>query len=98
MGLPAKYPGLPNSPEYVPLELPEYETRKVGVHITGCSPGPPQIGICNGFQNSGCPGNIKNIGCPHPHKSELGDGTHGAGPLRVDLYSNSFANNLGMVI
>ena len=34
------------------------------------------------------------IGCPHPHKSELGDGTRGAGPLRVVLNSNSFADNL----
>ena len=34
------------------------------------------------------------IGCPHPHKSELGDGTHGAGPLRVVLNSNGFAENL----
>ena len=37
---------------------------------------------------------LKNIGCPHPYKSELGDGTHGAGPLKVVLHSNSFATNL----
>ena len=36
----------------------------------------------------------KNIGCPHPHHSELGDGMHGAGPLKVVLNSNSFADNL----
>ena len=53
----------------------------------------PQRGIYDGVQNSGCPGNIKNMGCPHPHRSELGDGTHGTGPLRVVLHSNSFANN-----
>ena len=43
-----------------------------------------------------CPGNVRKIyiGCPHPHKSELGDGMHGAGPLRVVLNSNSFADNL----
>ena len=29
-----------------------------------------------------------------PHKSGLGDGTHGAGPLRVVLNSNSLADNL----
>ena len=29
-----------------------------------------------------------------PHQSELGDGTHGAGPLRAVLHSNSFADNL----
>ena len=57
-------------------------------------PGAPQRRICNGVQKSGCPGNIKNMGCPHPYKSELGDGTHGAGPLRVVLHSNSFADNL----
>ena len=34
------------------------------------------------------------IGCPHPQKSELGDGTHVAGPLRAVLNSNSFADNL----
>ena len=34
------------------------------------------------------------IGCPHPQKPELGYGTHGAGPLRAVLHSNSFANNL----
>ena len=33
-------------------------------------------------------------GFPHPHKSELGVGTHGAGPLRAVLYTNSFAANL----
>ena len=55
------------------------------------------MGICNRVQNSGCAGNIRKniyIGCPHPHKSELGDGTHGAGPLRVVLNGNSFADNL----
>ena len=58
-------------------------------------PGEPQVGICNGVRNLGCPGNILKIymGCPHPHKSELEDGTHGAGPLRVVLHSNSFADN-----
>ena len=55
---------------------------------------PCQRGICNGVQNSGYTGNIKNMGCPHPHKSELGNGTHGAGPLRFALHCNSFANNL----
>ena len=34
------------------------------------------------------------IGSPHSYKSELGDGKHGAGPLRVVLNSNSFADNL----
>ena len=58
-----------------------------------------QIGIWNGVKNSGCPGNIKiyiyiYIECPHSHKSELGDGTHGAGPLIAVLHSNSFAANL----
>ena len=58
--------------------------------------GRPQIGICNGVQNSRCPGNIRKIyiGCPHPHKPELGEGTHGAGPFRAVLYSNSCAANL----
>ena len=28
-----------------------------------------------------------------PHKSEMRDGTHGAGPLIVVLHSNSFADN-----
>ena len=56
----------------------------------------PQIGICNGVQNSQCPGNIRKIyiGCPHPHKPKLGEGTHGAGPFRAVLCSNSFAANL----
>ena len=37
---------------------------------------------------------LKNIGCLHPHKPELGDGTRGSGPLKVVLHSNSFATNL----
>ena len=58
--------------------------------------GGPQIGICNGVQNSKCPGNIRKIyiGCPHPHKPELGEGTHGVGPFRAVLYSNSCTANL----
>ena len=49
--------------------------------------GGPQIGICKGVQNSRCPGNLRKIyiGCPHPHKPELGEGTHGAGPFRAVL-------------
>ena len=35
-----------------------------------------------------------HIRCPHPYKSELGDGTYEAGPLRVVLHSISFAANL----
>ena len=63
--------------------------------VTGCSQGGPQIGICNGVQNSVSRKYWKkNIGCSHPHKSELGDGTHGAGPLRVVLNSKNFADNL----
>ena len=58
-------------------------------------PGGPQKKDLYGVQNSGCPGNIKNMGCPHPHKSELGDGTRGAGPYAgLVLHSNSFAANL----
>ena len=43
-----------------------------------------------------CPGNSRKIyrGCPHPDKSELGDGTHGAGPLRAVLHSNGVVANL----
>ena len=33
------------------------------------------------------------IGCPHPHKPELGEGTRGTGPFRAVLGSNSFAAN-----
>ena len=56
----------------------------------------PQIGICNGVQNSRCPGNIRKIyiGCSHPHKPEVGEGTHGAGPFRAVLCNNSCAANL----
>ena len=59
--------------------------------------GGPQIGICNAAQNSRCPGNIRKniyIGCSYPNKPELGEGTHGAGPFRAVLYSNSCADNL----
>ena len=63
------------------------------VSVRGCSHGNPKRRVCNEVQNSWCPGNIKNMGCPHPYKSELEDGTHGTGPLRV-LHSNSFADNL----
>ena len=58
--------------------------------------GGPQIGVCNGVQNPRCPGNIRKIyiGYLHPHKPELGEGTHGAGPFRAILYSNSCAANL----
>ena len=57
--------------------------------------GGPQIGICNGVQNSRCPGDIRKIciGCPHPHKPELGEGTRGAGPVGAVLCSNGFAAN-----
>ena len=44
--------------------------------VRGCSQGAPKREICNGVQNSGCPGNIKNMGCPHPNKSELRDVTY----------------------
>ena len=50
-----------------------------------------------GHQNSRCPGNIRKniyIGCSYPNKPELGEGTHGAGPFRAVLYSNSCADNL----
>ena len=55
----------------------------------------PLIGICNGAQNSRCLGNIRKIyiGYPHPHKLELGEGTHGTVPFRAVLGSNSFAAN-----
>ena len=48
-----------------------------------------------GVQDSRCPGNIRRlyIGCPHPHKPEPGEGTHGTGPFRPVLGSNSFAAN-----
>ena len=65
--------------------------------VTGCSQeGGPKQGFVMGVQNSRCPGNTRKIyiGCPYPHKSELGEGTHGAGPLRAVLYSNSCAANL----
>ena len=55
--------------------------------VTGCTQGAPQRRIYNGVQNSGCPGNIKiYIGCPHPYKSEPGDGTQGAGPWSYFAY------------
>ena len=62
--------------------------------------GGPQIGIGNGVQNSGCPGNIREIyiGCPHPQEPELGEGTHGAGPFTAILYGNNCAANPSMVI
>ena len=38
----------------------------------------PQEGICNGVQDSGCPGNIRKmyVGCPHPHRPEPGGMGH----------------------
>ena len=38
----------------------------------------PQEGICDGVQDSGCPGNIRKmyIGCPHPHRPEPGGMGH----------------------
>ena len=55
-----------------------------------------QIEICNGVQNSKCPGNISKIyiECHHPPKPELVKMTHGAEPLRAVLHSNSCAANL----
>ena len=40
--------------------------------------GGPQEGICNGVQDSGCPGNIRKmyIGCPHPYRPEPGGMGH----------------------
>ena len=37
-----------------------------------------QEGICNGVQNSRCPGNIRKmyVGCPHPHRPEPGGMGH----------------------
>ena len=43
--------------------------------------GPPKEGFVMGYRTQGIQEIIKNMGCPHPHKSELGDGTHGAGLL-----------------
>ena len=55
------------------------------------------MGICNGSRTQGVQEILEKniyIGYPHPHKSELGGGMHGAGPLRVVSNSNSFADNL----
>ena len=57
--------------------------------VTGCSQG-PQRGVCNRVQNSRVSRKYKYIGYPQPHKSGLGDGTHGAGPLRIILHINSW--------
>ena len=40
--------------------------------------GGPQEGICDGVQDSGCPGNIRKmcVGCPHPHRPEPGGMGH----------------------
>ena len=55
--------------------------------------------MCNGPQNSGCPEEKKiYIGCPHPHKPELGEGTHGAGPLRVVFIATAVQLTSGVVI
>ena len=56
----------------------------------------PKKGFVMGSRTQGVQEILKiyiYIGCPHP-KSELGDGTRGAGPLRAVLNSNSFADNL----
>ena len=64
------------------------------------SRGGPQTRIYNGVQNSRCPGNIRKIymGCPHPHKLELGEGTHGAGPFRAVCIATAVQLTSGMVI
>ena len=49
-----------------------------GVTVNLTEAGRSQEGICNGVQNSRCPGNIRKIyiGCPHPHKPEPGGMGH----------------------
>ena len=74
-----EYPGMP-------------QTK--GPLLRGCSQGPPKEGFVMGSRTQGVQKIFKNIGCPHPHKSELGDGMRGAGPLRAVLHSNRFADNL----
>ena len=66
--------------------------------VAGCSQrwgGARKEGFVVGWRTQGIQ-EIEKIyeGCPHPHKSELRVGTPGAGPLGVDLNSNSFAANL----
>ena len=77
-----------------------------GIDVTGCSQGGgPKWGLVMGSR-TWCPGNTRGkkkkiyiyIKCPHPHKSELGDGTHGAGPLKVVLNSNSLQITSRMVV
>ena len=65
--------------------------------VTGCSQeGGPKQRFVMGSRAQGVQEILekKYIGCLHPHKSELGDKTHGAGPFRAVLYSNSCAANL----
>ena len=64
---------------------------------TGCNQEEgPKKGFVMGSRTQGVQEILENIyiGCPHPHQSEVGDGTHGARSLRAVLNSNSFADNL----
>ena len=66
----------------------------LGQVVTGCSqPLPHKDRFVTGSRTRGVQGILKTYRCPHPHKSELGDGTHGAEPLRVILHIGSFVNN-----
>ena len=57
--------------------------------VTGCSQGPPKEGFVMRSRTQGIQEILEIYRCPHPNKSELGDGTHGAGPLRVILHISS---------
>ena len=66
--------------------------------ITGCSQaGEPKWGFVMGSRTQGVQEILEKyiyLGCPHPHTSDLGNGTNGAEPLSTVLNSNTFAYNL----
>ena len=52
-------------------------------------PSPSKEGFVMGPRTQGIMEILKIYRCPHTHKSELMDGTHGAGPLSIILHINS---------
>ena len=60
----------------------------------GAARGPPTEGFAMGCRTQDVQEILKYTECPLSQKSELGEGTQGAGPLRVVLNSNSVADNV----
>ena len=81
----------------IPIKIPmkyftdiEQTLQKFIWNLNGVQAGTPKEGCVIGHR-AWVSRKHKNIGYPHPHKSQLGDRMHGVGPLRVILHINSWS-------